>query len=44
MYVTVNVVIPDKLDRKQKDLISQLADTNLETNDIFSIQLLKGNI
>ena len=36
MYVTVNVVIPDKLDRKQKDLINQLADTNLETNEIFS--------
>jgi molecular chaperone DnaJ len=36
MYVIINVVIPDKLDKKQKDLINQLSDTNLETNDIFN--------
>jgi molecular chaperone DnaJ len=36
MYVTVNVVIPDRLDRKQKELINELSNTNLETNDIFT--------
>ncbi|HHT38164.1 MAG TPA: molecular chaperone DnaJ [Mollicutes bacterium] len=36
MYVIVNVVIPTKLDRKQKDLINKLAETNLENNDIFT--------
>lgn len=36
MYVVMNVVIPDKLDRKQKDLINQLANTDLENNDAFN--------
>lgn len=36
MYVIVNVVIPNKLDRKQKDLVNQLAKTNLENSDIFN--------
>lgn len=36
MYVVVNVVIPNKLDRKQKDLINQLSDTDLENNDVFN--------
>lgn len=32
MYVILNVVIPNKLDRKQKELINDLSDTNLETD------------
>ena len=36
MYVIINVVIPNKLDRKQKDLVNQLAKTNLENSDIFN--------
>jgi DnaJ-class molecular chaperone len=36
MYVTINVVIPDRLDRKQKDLINELAKTDLEANDAFN--------
>lgn len=35
MYVVLDVVIPDKLDRKQKDLFKQLADTDLETGSSF---------
>lgn len=35
MYVIVNVLIPEKLDRKQKDLFKELANTNLETNQEF---------
>lgn len=36
MYVIINVVIPDHLDRKQKELIEALKATNLEANEIFS--------
>jgi molecular chaperone DnaJ len=36
MYVIVNVVIPDRLDRTQKELILQLSKTNLGSNDIFN--------
>ncbi|MDD2490077.1 MAG: molecular chaperone DnaJ [Bacilli bacterium] len=35
MYVIAKVVIPDKLDRKQKDLIKELDKTNLEQHNIF---------
>ena len=35
MYITLNVMIPEKLDRKQKELFKDLADTNLESNAEF---------
>ena len=35
MYVIVNVLIPEKLDKKQKELFKELADTNLRTNSEF---------
>ena len=35
MYVVVNVIIPTKLNKKQKDLLKELADTDLETESEF---------
>ena len=35
MYVVLDVVIPTKLDRKQKDLFKQLAETDLESESTF---------
>lgn len=35
MYVIVNVLIPEKLDKQQKELFKELADTNLRTNSEF---------
>ena len=35
LYIVLNVVIPTKLDRKQKKLFEELRDTELEGNDIF---------
>ena len=35
MYVVLDVVIPSKLDRKQKDLFKQLAETDLKTDSSF---------
>ena len=35
MYVVVNVIIPTKLSKKQKDLLKELADTDLETESEF---------
>ena len=35
MYVVLNVVIPTKLDRKQKDLLKQLDNTNLSNEPEF---------
>lgn len=35
MYVIINVMIPEKLTKEQKDLFKQLAQTNLETNSEF---------
>lgn len=35
MYVVLNVVIPTKLDRKQKDLLKQLDDTTLDNDTEF---------
>lgn len=35
MYVIINVMIPTKLDREQKQLFKSLADTDLETNPEF---------
>ena len=35
MYVIVNVIIPDKLDRNQKDLFKELDKTNLKNSSEF---------
>ncbi len=35
MYVVLDVIIPDKLDRKQKDLFKELSKTDLETDSAF---------
>ena len=35
LYVVLNVIIPNKLDRKQKDLIKELADTDLDNDSAF---------
>ena len=44
MYVIINVVIPDKLDKKQKKLFEELADTNLKTSEFKRIEdYLKKN-
>lgn len=35
MYVVVNVIIPTKLTKKQKDLLKELSDTDLENEEEF---------
>ena len=35
MYIIVNVIVPTKLDRNQKDLIKQLSETDLENSSEF---------
>ena len=35
MYVVINVIIPTKLSRKQKELLSELSDTDLESESEF---------
>ena len=35
MYVILNVVIPSKLNRKQKKLFEELAETGLDDDSIF---------
>ncbi len=35
MFVIINVMIPEKLDKTQKDLFKQLNETDLETNSEF---------
>lgn len=35
LYIVLDVVMPDKLDRKQRKLFEELADTNLDTSDKF---------
>ena len=35
MYVVVNVIIPTKLTKTQKDLLKELAETDLESEDEF---------
>ena len=35
MYIITNVIIPNKLDREQKALFKELADTALDNNDAF---------
>lgn len=37
MYVILKVVIPNRLDRKQKTLFDELSSTNLKTNDFDKI-------
>ena len=44
MYVVINVVIPDKIDKKQKKLFEELNDTNLKTSEFKKIEdYLKKN-
>lgn len=35
LYFIINIVVPTKLDRKQKKLFEELKETNLDNNDIF---------
>ena len=35
LFIILKVVIPTKLDRKQKKLFEELRDTELDNNDIF---------
>ena len=35
LYIILNVVIPTKIDKKQKKLFEELRDSELENNDIF---------
>ncbi len=37
MYVTLKVITPTKLDRKQKDLLKELDDTDLDSSSEFKI-------
>lgn len=44
MYVIINVIIPDKIDKKQKKLFEELSETNLKTSDFKNIEnYLKNN-
>ena len=44
MYVVINVIIPDKIDKKQKKLFEELNDTNLRTSEFKKIEdYLKNN-
>ena len=36
MYVVLDVIIPNKLDRKQKELFKELAETDLEIGNVFN--------
>jgi DnaJ-class molecular chaperone len=35
MYVITNVIVPSKLNRKQKELFRELADTDLDNESEF---------
>ncbi len=37
MYIVINVVIPNKLDKKQKKLFEELSETNLKTSEFDKI-------
>ena len=44
MYIIINVVIPEKIDKKQKKLFEELNDTNLKTSEFKKIEdYLKKN-
>lgn len=36
MYVVINVVIPSKIDRKQKEIVESLSQTTLDNHDAFN--------
>ena len=38
MYVVINVVIPDKIDRKQKKLFEELSETDLKNKEFKKIE------
>ena len=39
MYVIINVMIPEKIDKNQKELLKQSSETNPESNSYFHIKL-----
>ena len=44
MYVIINVIIPEKIDKKQKKLFEDLANTDLKTSEFKKIEdYLKKN-
>ena len=44
MYVIINVVIPSKIDKKQKKLFEELSNTDLKTSEFKEIEnYLKKN-
>ena len=44
MYVVINVVIPEKIDKKQRKLFEELSETNLKTREFNDIEdYLKKN-
>ena len=44
MYVIINVIIPQKLDKNQKKLFEELSETDLKTSDFKQIEdYLKKN-
>ena len=44
MYVVINVIIPDKIDKKQKKLFEELAATNLKNSEFKRVEdYLKKN-
>ena len=44
MYIVINVVIPDKIDKNQKKLFEELNDTNLKTSEFKKVEdYLKKN-
>ena len=38
MYVIINVVIPEKIDKKQKKLFEELSETNLKTSEFKKVE------
>ena len=41
MYIVIKVVIPTKLDKKQRELFSELSKTNLDDNNDFITKFKK---
>ena len=41
MYIVIKVVIPTKLDKKQRELFSELSKTNLDDNNDFITKFRK---
>ena len=41
MYIVIKVVIPTKLDKKQRELFNELSKTNLDDNNDFITKFRK---